>query len=286
MDDWNNMYFLKDVMENNVTAALLFERFYGAHTPAISRILFCIEYITFSGSTYFPKVIAFVSIAGSIGIFYKNIQKLNVGEKAQFLLMLTGLLLAFGAAQLYTFSYPWACLQHPATILFCLMAIHLFTSDLQKNRQISITRSFMYLFLCATGSLFTAVGLFGMIIILFGMMLYRAPVMSTAAYSCGLFILMYFLMPGDIIMRASESTEITLQANQEVILEKFGVPDVHFFPGYSNYLLGFTGAMLERTSQTAAIIFGGVIFITFSLAGFLGLFRPQKQHASSSLCVC
>jgi hypothetical protein len=44
--------------------------------------------------------------------------------------------------------------------------------------------------------------------------------------------------------------------------------------------------MLERTSQTAAIIFGGVIFLFFSIAACLGIFRPQKQQVFFQLTLC
>lgn len=271
------MYFVRAVQEGNATLTLLFEKFYAAHTPALSRVLFCIEYIVFKGSNYLPKIVALMAIVGSMLIFYKNIQGLALKKSERLLLKITGLLLAFGAAQLYTFNYPWAGFQHPSAIFFCLLSLHIFSSDIQHERNISIPRALIYLALCATGSLFTAIGIFGMAIILFGMILYRTPLKSILVYTAGLLILFYFLKPGQIIIRITDLVDVTLTINETTIIEKAGAPLVPFFFGFSNYVFGFTGAILETVSKNSAIFAGSIIFLIFSMSSLLHLFERRKN---------
>lgn len=276
MDDWNNMYFVRAIQEGNATFSLLFEKFYGAHTPALSRILLALEYFIFQGNNLFPKAVALVCVAGSMAIFYKNIPALGLETPQQLLLKITGLLLAFGAAQLYTFNYPWASIQHPPAILFSLLAIHFFTADIASNREITPSRTLLYLSLCTVSALFTAIGVFGMVIVFWGLIVYRIPLKSTLCYTTGLIILLYLLKPGLVILRTTPLVDAVLQMEETVILHKAGASGAPFFFGYSNHLFAYTGAILETISKTASIIIGGVFFSIFSIVSTITLFRRHK----------
>jgi len=277
MDDWNQMYFVKAITEGKATLSLLFERFYGAHTPALARIFFSIDYIVFEGTNIFPKVVAFICMAITFILFHKNIAALHLKSTEKSLLNITGLITVFGTSQIYTYNHAWGALQHSPAVLFPLLAMHHFSTQINKGASVSIIHALTYLGLCTISALFTAMGIFGMLIILLGMILYRPVWKTLAVYTMGTIILFYLLKPGLLVIRATESLDAVTLISEQAFLQKMGGTPAPFFFGYSNYLFGFTGTILQPFSLTAAIMTGGVFFTVFAAAGTFLLVRHKKE---------
>lgn len=277
MDDWGNMYAVRAITEGTATFSLLFERFYGAHTPALARIFLSLEYILFQGTNFFPKVMAFICMVISFIIFHKNISTLSLKAEDKTLLNITGLIIIFGASQIYTYNHAWGALQHSPAVLGPLLAMHHFSTQIQKNAPVGIGHALMYLSMCAISSLFTAMGIFGMVSILCGMILYRPAAKTLLIYTVGTIILFYFLKPGLLAIRAAESIDAVTLLSRNELLQQTGTIPAPFLFGYSNYVFGFFGTMLQPFSLKVAIFAGGILFVIFAVAGTILLVRRTKE---------
>jgi len=259
-DDWNNMYFLKQLVAGEVDSTILFERFYGAHTVTISRLLFAMEYFLFDGTNIFPKIFALSTIGLTFLLFYKNIKALSIPETHKTILLFLGFFTVFGTSQLFTLNYTWFCFQHPGAILFSFLAIHVFSSDIRNETPINTDRILIYLALGAIACLFTAVGFFGIGAIFCGLVIQKAPRRSIALYFILSLILAYVFRPDDIIIRATESTNITASMDMLTFLNRAGANPLPFFPHFFVYLFGYTGAFVNLFSSKTSVFMGAILF--------------------------
>lgn len=276
-DDWNNMYFLKQIAEGTATPITLFEKFYGTHMVAIPRLLFSVEYFLFNGTNIFPKIFALSTIGLTFFLFYKNIKSLSISEVDKNIILILGFFTIFGTAQLSTFNYSWACFQHPGAILFSFLAIHIFSLDTQKETPIGVNRIMLYLTLCTIASLFTAVGFFSIGAIFCGLILQKAPRKSVALYFVLSLVLAYLFRPDDIIIRASESTDVTVRMDMLTFLGKAGINPSPFFPGFFVYLFSYTGALVNNFSSKSSILTGAVLFLMLAWLS-LQIFKKEKRN--------